>query len=118
MFEEPANIYYKKHLFYMITRVMDEQKFCKDCNERKDCQKVYQQLGGAEGPSVLAKVIIAFLLPLLVFIGCLAIFGQIFSKTINIKELQTPLSLLAALSVTLAIILIIRIINRQPGKNR
>jgi len=118
MFEEPANIYYKKRLFYMITRVMDEQRFCKDCNESKNCQKVYQQLGNAEGPSVLAKVIIAFLLPLLVFIGCLAIWGQIFSNTINIKELQTPLSLLAALSVTLGVILIIKVINRQISKSK
>jgi len=92
---------------------MDEQKFCKQCSQLRDCKKVYQQLGSTKGPSVAVKVIVAFLLPLLVFIGCLAVFEQIFSKAIETKQLQTPLSLLLALSITFGVILIMKMINRH-----
>ena len=97
---------------------MDEQGSCKNCSQSKDCQNIYQQLGSVKGPSVLVKVIVAFLLPLLVFIGCLAVFEQIFSRTIETQELQTPLSFLLALSATFGVILIMKMINRHPGRNR
>ncbi len=96
---------------------MDEQKFCKQCSQVKDCQKVYQQLGSVKGPSVAVKVIVALLLPLLVFIGCLAVFEQIFSKAIYTKEIQTLLVFLSTLSVTFGVILIMKMINRHPGRN-
>jgi hypothetical protein len=88
---------------------MDEQKFCKQCSHISDCQKIYQQLGQSKGPSVVVKVITAFLLPLLVFIGCLAIFEQIFDNT--------PLGFLLAISVTFGFILIIKAINKRSYKN-
>lgn len=89
---------------------MDEQKFCKQCSQNSDCQKIYQQLGHNQSPSVVLKVIAAFLLPLLVFIGCLAIFEQIFDNT--------PLSFLSAISVTFGLILIIKAINKQSCKKQ
>jgi len=96
---------------------MDEQKFCKQCSQLMDCQKVYQQLGSTKGPSVAVKVIVAFLLPLLVFIGCLAVFERIFSKAIHTKELQTLLGFLLALSVTFGVMLTMKMINRLLGRN-
>jgi len=118
MFENPANIYYKSCLFYTVRKVMDDQKHCTTCHEKKGCQSIYQQLGNINTPSVLAEVTIAFLLPLLVFIGFLAVFGQIFSKTIDTKVLQTPLSFLLSLSATFALILIIKVTRNHSGENR
>jgi len=89
---------------------MDEQKFCKQCSQIRDCQRIYQQLGQSKSPSVVVKVIIAFLLPLLVFIGCLAIFERIFDNT--------PVSLLSAISVTFGLTLITKAINKRSFKNR
>ncbi len=97
---------------------MDEQKFCKQCSQSKDCQSIYQRLGSVKGPSIVVKVIVAFLLPLIVFIGSLAIFERIFSRTIDTKELQTPFSFLLALSVTFGVILIMKMINRHLSKNK
>ena len=92
---------------------MTEQKVCQDCNQKHDCQRIYEQLGGIEGPSVVIKVIVAFLLPLVVFIVSLAAFQEIFGNTISSQRLQTVLSLLPALLVTFICILIVRVINRR-----
>ena len=97
---------------------MAEQKFCQDCNQKHNCQKVYQQLGNTKSPSVILKVVVAFLLPLVVFIAVLATSERILAKTINTKELQTTFSLLLALLVTSALILITRAINKQISKDR
>ena len=92
---------------------MSEQKFCQECNQKHDCQKVYQQLGKAEGPSVVSKVVFAFLLPLVVFIAALAASEKILAGIINSKEVRTVLNLLLALLVTAVCILIIKVIGRQ-----
>ena len=92
---------------------MAQQEFCEDCKQKHDCQRVYEQLGDIKGPSVVIKVIVAFLLPLVVFIVSLAAFQEIFGNTISSQRLQTALSLLPALLVTFVCILIVRVINRR-----
>ena len=97
---------------------MAQLKSCQECDQRHQCQEIYQQLGKAEGPSVAFKAIVAFLLPILVFIASLAAFEGILTGTIDIKELRIALAFLLALSVTLAMILIIKVINRELNKNK
>jgi hypothetical protein len=76
---------------------------------------VYQQLGNIEGPSVLVKVISAFLLPLVVFIVSLAVFERMFAGATGAGQAQTALSFVLALLATFVCILIIRVINRRLG---
>ena len=92
---------------------MAQQEFCEDCKQKHDCQEIYKQLGDIKGPSVVIKVIVAFLLPLVVFIVSLAAFQEIFGNAIDDQRLLTILSLLPALLVTFVCILIIRVINRR-----
>ena len=102
----------------MVSKTMAEQKFCEDCKQKHDCERIYQQLGNIQGPSVVIKVIVAFLLPLVVFIVSLAVFSQhqFFVKNWRwMEELRTVLSFLMALLVTFVWILIIRVINRRFG---
>lgn len=99
--------------FYVVEKTMAEQKFCQGCNKKDDCQKVYQQLGNVKGPSFVSQVIIAFLLPVVVFIVSLAVFEKIFTGAVNGKELRTVLSFLMALLMTFVCILIVQVINRQ-----
>lgn len=94
---------------------MIEQEFCDNCNQKHNCGSIYQQLGNTNGPSVAVKVVVALLLPLVVFIISLAAFEEIFAKTTNSQLLQTILSLLSALFVTFSCILITRVINKRPG---
>ncbi len=91
---------------------MTEQKLCRQCNQSHDCQRIYQKLGNIESPSVTFKVIVAFLLPIVVFITSLTILGRILDELIKAKELQTALGFLLAISVTLALILAIKIIKK------
>ena len=92
---------------------MAQEKFCQDCDQKHDCQKIYEQLGNVKGPSVVFKVIVAFLLPMVVFIVSLAVFEEVLAKAVNTEELQTLLSFLISLLITFVCILIVQTINRQ-----
>ena len=97
---------------------MFQQKFCQECNQKRNCKEVYQQLGNTKNPSVVFKVVIAFLVPLVVFIAALAIFKAILAGIINSKEAQTAISFLLALSVTFVAVLVIKMIGKQLRKDR
>jgi len=97
---------------------MAEEKFCQGCHQKHRCQEVYEHLSTMEGSPVVLKVILAFLLPIVVFIGSLAAFEEILAKVIHSKELQTVIGLLLALVVSSAFVFIIRVINREFVKNK
>jgi len=96
---------------------MSEQEFCRYCQERHECREVYRQLGEAEGPSVFFKVVAAFLVPLVVFIGSFAVFEGILAKVVNAGALKTGISLVLALSVTFVCILVIKVVWGQRRKH-
>ena len=79
---------------------MSQEELCKSCNQQHDCQEVYRQVGETTGPSVLLKVIVAFGLPLIVFIASLAVAERIYAEVTTTKGLQTALSFFAALLMT------------------
>jgi hypothetical protein len=83
---------------------MFQQKFCQECDQKHDCKEVYRQLGKSGGPSVVVKVVVAFLVPLVVFIAALAASEKILAGAISGKELRTALSFLLALAVTLSVV--------------
>ena len=97
---------------------MFQQKFCQECNQNRNCKEIYQQLGNTKNPSVVFKVVVAFLLPMVVFIAALAIFKAILAGTIDSKEAQTALSFLLALSMAFAVVLVIKAINKKLSKNK
>ena len=103
-------------LTFILVKTMAEKEFCDNCNQKHDCGSIYHQLGNTKGPSVVVKVVIAFLLPLVVFIFSLAAFQEIFSKTASSQRMQTVLSLVSALLVTFSCILIVRVINKRLGQ--
>ena len=97
---------------------MADEKICQGCHQKHRCQEVYEHLSKMEGPSLVLKVVVAFLLPILVFIGSIAIFEGLFSEIIQSKELQTIAGLLLALVVSTSFVFIARVINRNPVKNK
>lgn len=103
-------------LLYVVVKIMAEQKICEECKQKHDCQEIYKQLGDVKGPSVVVKVIVAFLLPLVVFIVTLAIFDKILSGFEMTADLQTVFSVTASLLITFICILIVRVINRRFGR--
>jgi len=92
---------------------MVQEKFYEGCDQSNKCQEIYRKLGGVKGPSIALKVIVAFLLPLIVFIVSLAVFERVFAKSISTEGLRTAISLLAAFVVTFVFILIIKVIGKR-----
>jgi hypothetical protein len=102
----------------MAMNTMDQQEICHGCTKKSGCQEVYEKMGNIQGPSVVFNVLAAFLLPIVVFIGCLAAFDKILAKVTTIKELQTAAGLLLALSVTFVCVLMTRAINKGLIKHK
>jgi len=97
---------------------MESQRFCQDCIQKHDCKRVYEQLGDSPGESVTLKVIIAFLLPLIVFIVTLAVSERVIFRAINIEGVRIALSFLLALITTSVYVLITRVFDKQHGLNK
>jgi len=97
---------------------MADEKFCQGCNQSHRCQEVYEHLSRMGGPSVVSKVILAFLLPIVVFIGSLAVFEEILAGVIQSKELQTVTGLVLALVISSGFVFITRLINKGLVKNK
>jgi fucose 4-O-acetylase-like acetyltransferase len=105
---------------------MNQQEFCQDCHQRHDCREVYRQLGSAESPSIVFKVIVVFLLPMVIFVASLAVFEFFLtdilgatlnssqsSDSVNIQKLQTLLGFFSALFITFICMFIIKTLNRR-----
>ncbi|MHC4299501.1 MAG: hypothetical protein ACYS7Y_19660 [Planctomycetota bacterium] len=101
----------------MVVKTTGQQELCGKCNQRHDCGKVYEQLGNTEGPSIVTKVVLAFLLPLVVFTISLAIFERVFSGVISAGQIQSALSFISALLLTFICILLTKVINRQLNQD-
>ncbi|MBC8217302.1 MAG: hypothetical protein H8E73_02445 [Planctomycetes bacterium] len=97
---------------------MTQQELCQQCNQGQDCGQVYEQLGKIEGPSIVKKVVLAFLLPLVVFVASLAIFERMLSAVLSAGQARSALSFASALSLTFVCILLTKVINRQFGQDK
>ncbi len=93
-------------------------KACDKCGYRHGrghcCIDIYQQIGRTKGPSVTGQVLLAFVLPLLVFIGSLILAEYFLSGFMAEGGLKTFIAFLAALAVTAVIVQLIRIFTRKP----
>ena len=69
-------------------------------------------MGDSPGPSVALKAILAFLLPLMVFIVSLAVFKRVLAGAIATEQMQTALSFVLALLATFICVLITRVIKK------
>ena len=95
---------------------MIQQNSCEKCDHTDQCRQVYQRLGKAQGASIASRVVVAFLVPMVVFIAALAVFERIFAGIIETKQLQTIVSLLLALPVTAAVVLLVKLMEKRFGK--
>jgi len=79
-------------------------------------------LGNSKSPSVVIKVVFAFLLPLVVFIAALVVSEKVLARIINTAALRTVLSFLLALAVTMSVVgcslFVRRKIKNQNAKSK
>lgn len=59
--------------------------YCSQCPQKNGCRDAYETLGRSDAPSVVGKVIIAFLLPIGVFAGLLVGFDKLLPASIPPK---------------------------------
>jgi hypothetical protein len=97
---------------------MGDEQFCERCSRRRDCREIYGKLGNVEGPSLTLTVLLAFLMPVLVFIVSLWVLEKGLRGITERAALRTAASLSGAVIVTLAWILMVRVIGRRLGKRR
>lgn len=93
-------------------------KLCDKCGYRHGgghcCIDIYQQIGQAKGPSVMGKVLLAFVLPVFVFIGSLILAEYLLSAVITEGGWKTFIAFAASLVVTIVFVQLIRIFTRKP----
>jgi phosphotransferase system glucose/maltose/N-acetylglucosamine-specific IIC component len=92
--------------------VMVNEKKCEGCQEAHTCKDAYHRIGQSKGSSVVFKVLIAFVVPILVFIASLIVFEPVLARFINSQRLLTIANFLFALSVTFVIMLVIKFVNK------
>lgn len=97
---------------------MSEKEFCQGCAQKNSCMSIYQQMGNSQGPSVALKVVGAFLLPLVCFIISLATFEKILAPVIASELLRTSINLVLGVSITFVLVLIVRRLIGESGKNK
>ena len=78
---------------------MTQNRQCKGCQHRNTCEDMYRRLGHSTAPSVTAHVLVAFVLPLVVFVFSLAGAQKMWSGLAN-PQLITLVSFLSALAAT------------------
>ncbi len=89
-----------------------ETNNCSGCDHKDRCGHVYETLGRSKGPNVAWKVILAFLMPILVFILSLAGANRLLQNRFEGKALIAA-AFLAALTVTLAAVVLVRQVRRS-----
>ena len=72
---------------------------------------MYEKLGQSKGPSVVWKVVLAFLTPIFVFIASLVIAEKLLSGRLS-ERMLTLAAFFIALVITLIVVFIIRAIRR------
>ena len=95
---------------------MTQENFCSDCPNSHDCKSVYEQMGKADGPSIVLKTVAAFLVPIVVFIVSLAILQNVLADRLSNKSLQTAMEFFLALGIAFVCVLVIRAVSSPPPK--
>jgi hypothetical protein len=93
------------------------EKNCSDCTQANGCKSTYEQLGRQGGPSVVWKVVVAFMLPIAVFIASLAIFGEIFEGAFDGEKQRIGLTFISSIVTTFIGIIVTRAVNLYFGKS-
>jgi hypothetical protein len=97
---------------------MAQENFCSECPQSHDCKTVYEQMGNSQGPNVVRKVLVAFLLPIAVFITALALFDHVLAGAITGKNIRTAAVFALAAGSSFIYIMIARAVNARSAKRR
>ena len=107
---------YNLDFLCLVAETVAQSKFCEGCTQAHDCKKVYEQLGQSKGSSVALGVVVAFLLPIIVFVVTLGVSGQFLANAVA-QKYQTPAAFVSALFVTVSVMLVVSLILKRLHRN-
>ncbi|HBG28474.1 MAG: hypothetical protein A2Y10_10760 [Planctomycetes bacterium GWF2_41_51] len=91
---------------------MDQQQ-CQSCSMKDHCSQVYKTLGESKIPNVLTKVILAFLLPLILFILTIVAAERLLTEKLINEAAINLISFAAAAAVIFLYLIILKIWRRN-----
>jgi len=95
---------------------MTQQEPCDHCGEKQRCREAFRQLGNVQGRPTVRNVLVAFALPLVVFIGVLMVAQQFLAVRIESDNWRTALAALLALGAAVVCVAAARIIGNRLGR--
>jgi len=117
MFAYLDDVYYKFYFDGVVVKTMVDEESCQGCNQAHSCREMYGKLGNSKGPSVALGAVIAFLVPIVVFVISLTAVERIAGRFTARATAQTAIGLAVALAVTLLWVLAARVIIRTLSGN-
>jgi hypothetical protein len=93
---------------------MEHQNVCHGCRHAHDCQRIYDRLGRANGPSVAGPAVVAFVLPVLVFVTSFGVSRWLLHGRLE-QQSHFPLAFVTALLVTTCVMWVVSRVAR-PGR--
>ena len=96
---------------------MKNNTHCSGCAQKDTCRSAYEKLGQLGGPNVAMKVIIAFLIPIGVFVGTLAASQHLLRSRLEEKTLIL-VSFVLAVCITLLVVSVIRAVSGPANKEQ
>jgi len=101
----------------VVVKTVRQSESCKGCSQARECEKIYERLGKAGGPSVAWMVLVAFLLPIGIFLGVLGVSERALDGTVA-PPYETPVAFVIALLITTGLMLIVSTVVKRLHRNR
>ena len=89
------------------------QSNCSGCQHQNRCGDLYRRLGSSQTAPVAGKVVWAFVVPLMLFIGGLALSGPVLRKVLH-PDIADGVGVLPALLLVLVYALLAKRWMREP----
>ncbi|MBN2020854.1 MAG: hypothetical protein JW749_11595 [Sedimentisphaerales bacterium] len=95
---------------------MAQNNHCDRCSERSSCREAFRQSGNVQGKSIVPSVLLAFVLPLLIFVVVLAVSLEILAKYVESVGFRTAFSLLPAIFASVVFVVIVKTAGKRDSK--
>jgi len=94
---------------------MAQREPCDKCGQKMSCQEAFKRLSNLQGRSIVRSVLLAFVLPLAVFIGVLMAAQQFLAVCIESDNWRTALAVLLALGAAVICVAAARMVSKWHG---
>ncbi len=94
---------------------MDQENNCRDCVQSNSCKEMYRALGRRGGPNVALMSVVAFVVPVAVFVGALACSGWFLRGISGTQRFGTILSFGIASATTVVVVFAVKAGRRIFG---